>query len=611
MALVKFDEVQSHFQTMLQETLRVELESLRSQPRNREDELLESLRSSLQTELLLHEDRLRKLILKSGNLMSTTESPRNAPRAPPAPPEALGMDSEENPSDGIQALPGLVEDEHRHPRASSPSGKQQQQQHAADHGEPDLAKVVPAPTSADKAKGFEKIKSMQAFKTAGEEDEDAEWIPSTGLGILLRILKTRVVQSRYFDGLIISCILLNSFSMGLQGDWGVSHIGEKEPSDFETIEYVFACIFSSELLLRIVVYNRNIFRRPDWRWTIFDCLIVGLQIFDIVSAAAISSEDTKSHSNANFSFFRVLRVLRLLRILRLVRILRFVSELRSMVMSIASSMRSLAWTLVLLFFVIYVVAIYLTQTIADRGFDDPSIAEDPGISQYYASLFGTMESLYQAITGGIDWNDLVEPLTARVSPYMQGVFILYISFAVLAMMNVVTGIFVESALQTTRKDEEKEMKRTLKDIFMTLDSEDDGSICYDEFIQHLNKPEVKGTFESLGFDVQEAARLFQLLDTDHSGNIDGQELLEGCLRLRGPASAMDVAIIQYSSKRVFEFYRGKFQGVQESLDSILHKLLEDSEPEKTPARNSCASMQVDPSKIFGAWKRPRSAEKKT
>lgn len=616
---------------MLQETLRVELEPLfhaltgNATPdhRNREEELQETLRSLLQTELRLHEDRMRRLISRSWINTSEESSSSQTPRAPPAPPERLSMsDVEAPPISMVQPLPGLIEgfeDERSERRPSGvppiPGSKGQSLRCSFESG---CNGVVPTPLSADKRT------SAPPTSTDAEDDEQqnaidrfmAQEVVSAESESYLRALQFKlqknVVEKKLFDGIIISCIILNSLSMGVQGDWGVSHLGQPPPSEFETVDSIFAVIFTSELFLRIFVYNLQFLKRPEWRWNIFDCLVVGVQMFDIITGAVLPPQ-TSSPGSTNISFIRLIRMLRLLRILRLVRLLRFVAELRAMVMSIASSMKSLVWTLVLLFFVIFIMGVYLCQTIADRGLEDPSISGEEGIRQYYGGLFATMESLYQAITGGNDWRNLVEPLATRVSPIMPVVFVLYISFAVLAMMNVVTGIFVESALQTTRQDEENEMRRTLKDIFNKLDATEDGVITYVEFTQHLDQPEVKSTFESMGFDVQEAARLFRLLDTDHSGSIESQELLEGCLRLRGPATAMDVAIIQYSSKRVFEFHRSQFEVLVAALDIIINKLPEDSEfGEARTGKLDRALEQrrsMDSSKVFGSWTdfRPRKS----
>ncbi|CAE7707619.1 Scn11a [Symbiodinium pilosum] len=344
--------------------------------------------------------------------------------------------------------------------------------------------------------------------------------------------------------------------MGIQADWMVAHIGQTAPEAFDMFENLFAVIFTCELAMRILVYHIRFFRTAEWKWNLFDSVVVGLQIIDIVSTIAVGPDANVSSETGNLSFMRIIRLMRLLRILRLMRLLRFVQELRSMVMSIAASLKSLMWTIILLAFLMYGVGVCLTQMIADRGLEEPRIMVlSPDLKSYYGSLPEALVSLFQGITGGIDWNDLLEPLEEQISPWLAVVFVLYIAFAVLAMMNVVTGIFVESALQSTRADEEKEVRAQLDDMFKSLEN-----------------PEMKRCFESLGFDMAEAYGLFNLLDTDQSGEIDCEELLEGCLRLRGSANAIDVATLQYSSKRVFEWWRGKMSCVEELLACILEIL---------------------------------------
>merc|ERR1712190_567509 len=174
-----------------------------------------------------------------------------------------------------------------------------------------------------------------------------------------------------------------------------------------------------------------------------------MQFVEIVSVFAVGGDDT---GNSNLSFMRIIRMLRIVRIMRLVRILRFVQELRTMVLSIAGSMRSLLWTLMLLLLMMYVLSVFLTQMIVQRGEDDPSILDMNGsLYQYFNSVPRSVLSLYQSMTGGTDWNEVLEPLETHISPWLSILFSIYIAFAVLAMMNVVTGVFVESALLTAKE----------------------------------------------------------------------------------------------------------------------------------------------------------------
>ena len=248
------------------------------------------------------------------------------------------------------------------------------------------------------------------------------------------------MENTCFGYVIITFIVLNAVMMGIQADWMVAHIGQTAPEAFDMFENLFAVIFTCELAMRILVYHIRFFRTAEWKWNLFDSVVVGLQIIDIVSTIAVGPDANVSSETGNLSFMRIIRLMRLLRILRLMRLLRFVQELRSMVMSIAASLKSLMWTIILLAFLMYGVGVCLTQMIADRGLEEPRIMVlSPDLKSYYGSLPEALVSLFQGITGGIDWNDLLEPLEEQISPWLAVVFVLYIAFAVLAMMNVVTG----------------------------------------------------------------------------------------------------------------------------------------------------------------------------
>merc|ERR1719461_679549 len=99
-----------------------------------------------------------------------------------------------------------------------------------------------------------------------------------------------------------------------------------------------------------------------------------------------------------------------------------------MVCSIASSFRSLCWTILLLLLMMYCIGVYMTQLIADSAEENPSILHnEAALSQYFGSLLRSVLSLYQAMTGGVDWDDLLRPLVTRISPWLSLVFALYIA----------------------------------------------------------------------------------------------------------------------------------------------------------------------------------------
>ncbi|CAE7494511.1 Scn11a [Symbiodinium natans] len=299
----------------------------------------------------------------------------------------------------------------------------------------------------------------------------------------------------------------------------------------------------------------------DLKWAVFDSIIVGLQVIEEVSTLAVGSEAAQG---SNLGFMRVMRILRLLRIIRLVRLLQFVNELRTMVMSIVGSMRSLAWTVVLMLLIKYIIGVYLCGLIADTG-GGVQLSVVQELVEYYGSLPRAVLTLYQAMTGGVDWNDLSKPLETSISPLMTVVFALYVAFAVLAMMNVVTGVFVESALGSAREDREKEVISSVKKIFQVADHDQSGVLTWSEFSKTLEEPANLKYFGSLGINASEARGLFGLLDADESGSVSLQEFMQGCLRLRGQAKAIDMATLMYQNKRIVFWLQDRLERLEESL----------------------------------------------
>jgi len=57
-------------------------------------------------------------------------------------------------------------------------------------------------------------------------------------------------------------------------------------------------------------------------------------------------------------------------------------------------------------------------------------------------------------------------------------------------------------------------------------------------------------FQSLDLSARDSWTLFKLLDEEGNGDINLMEFMEGCLRLRGPAKALDIACVMDESRRI-------------------------------------------------------------
>jgi len=273
-----------------------------------------------------------------------------------------------------------------------------------------------------------------------------------------------------------------------------------------------------------------------------------------------------------------------------IRVLRFFRELRLMLYSIMNSLKSLVWAFSLVCMLIYVLGVFLTQVVTDFVKDHPQL-EGTTLTEYYGNLPASLFSLYQAISGGNDWGELASPLIEEVHPAFSVFYAVYTAFWMLAMVNVITGVFVETALASASQDADVVIQEELdkrnsylndvKGLFMEADEDNSGLMSWQQFHDLVGDPRVAAYLQSLELDVSEASGLFKLLDTDDGGYVSIEEFLTGCLRLKGSAKEVDVATLLYETKRMAKGQKAIFQYVKASIEALDTKLGVVMEPKVT------------------------------
>lgn len=363
----------------------------------------------------------------------------------------------------------------------------------------------------------------------------------------------KVVTSAWFESCVSLIIILNAVSLGVATDINAKS-GNHAPALFVIVDNAFALIFLVELCIRVAAYGRAFWTNRDWRWNWFDTCIILFQILcGILSAAWTSMEKA---GQFDVAAARATRLIQLARILRIARILRRIPKLRVLVVSIVNSMATLGWTMVLLFIVIYIFSLYLTQAVTDLTYQVEEKSSNFDIlARDYGSIGDTILVLFMAITGGANWQDLCAPLMIEMTPWVGLAFSMYIAFCQLAMLNVVTGVFVESVLQSQESDRDLFLLNNAKELFATLEGGVRSLMSWEIFESKLSTPEMLEFFKAINVDSSEAEGLFQLLDMDKSGAISAEEFLNGALRLRGPAKSLDMALVLQEVHRLSNHLR--------------------------------------------------------
>lgn len=355
----------------------------------------------------------------------------------------------------------------------------------------------------------------------------------------------------FLEHSIIVVIFLNGVFIGVQTEYQAHNVTESVPGFFPVIEAIFAIVFTAELVLKLVAYRGSFFTMKDWQWNVFDTFLVLIQLLEIVGMMTTDHESNDNNSsNVNVSFLRLLRILRLFRVLRLVRLLHFVGELATIVSSIANSFRALCWTVVLLVLMIYMVGVLYTQIVFAHRVANKESDGDASLARWWGSLGRSVSTLYQAILGGVDWESVVTPLEDEIHPLMSLSFCFYIAFALLAMMNIITGTFVQSALQNAENEKTQDFVTAARDVFAKFDEDHQtGLISQEQFLEQIDDDSFRSYIENIGIDPKDAKLLFRLLDNEHTGWIPLEILIAGMVRLRDGAKFMDILKLMNETER--------------------------------------------------------------
>lgn len=377
------------------------------------------------------------------------------------------------------------------------------------------------------------------------------------------------VRGAGFTNICTLLIISNTVCMGWETDQDVKAAlsGEEVWSGFTVVNRIFMFAFALELLFRIWALGTWWLVCPDWRWNLFDFILVSTSILQELA------------EGVNVSFIRVFRIFRVVRVARILRVVRFFRELRRMVCAITSCMAALAWAFLLLVLIMYVFAIFFVQGVSGYVREFPSSGVTDELRYWYLNLPHTMFSLLLAISGGSDWWPMLEPLLS-VSDAYRYVFAFYIVFIVFGVLNVLTGVFLESATEFLDKDLviQAQMMRAdrfvmeMHGFFRQFETDMNGNVTWEAFERCLENEEVLAYLTSHQLDCQDANTLFKLLDSNGQNEISINEFIRGCWRLKGNARSIDTACLAREVDDIAKRCRGIVQGLDEDIPEIFTAL---------------------------------------
>ncbi|MBX3607701.1 MAG: ion transporter [Piscinibacter sp.] len=232
----------------------------------------------------------------------------------------------------------------------------------------------------------------------------------------------RLIQSRRFQSVILTLIIVNAVALGLQTSRPVmARIGDP----ILMLDRVIVWIFLIEIALRLYVHRLAFFRDP---WSVFDLLVIGTALVP---------------ANAQFA---VLRALRILRVLRVVTVAPSMRRVVGALLAAIPGLGSIATVLLLIFYVFAVIATH----IFGEAFPD-----------WFGHVGRSLYTLFQVMTLE-SWSMGISRPVMQVFPYAWAFFVPFILIATFTMLNLFIAVIV-TATQTYAEAQQKE----------TLDAVDD------------------------------------------------------------------------------------------------------------------------------------------
>merc|ERR1712008_468172 len=201
---------------------------------------------------------------------------------------------------------------------------------------------------------------------------------------------------------------------------------------------------------------------------------------------------------------------------------------------------------------------YLAWVVAEYLDSEDGKSNSEVVKQSFGNVPRIMMSLFQAITGGVDWRDLSD-LLCDISPVACAIFYAYISMMVFAIMNILTGICVNNANKAADDDMDmctEDMLKAnvnvlkLREILVDGRKNDSGAkLTWGQLKVHLGDPMVRAYCKKIDLEPWQLHSFFHLLKVDGEEPAVGiDQFIRGCMRLRCHVKNIDLMAALHENK---------------------------------------------------------------
>merc|ERR1712113_829313 len=160
----------------------------------------------------------------------------------------------------------------------------------------------------------------------------------------------------------------------------------------------------------------------------------------------------------------------------------------------------LMWVFLMFVSIVFIFAVILTGGATSYLQSGGLASEEEALFEIWGSVAKSMFSLWMGACGVESYKELARPLMFN-DAFLAAIFFVYIFVTVFSVMNIITGVFVDFAMQQAASDRELMIQRHFKterlivsqihDLFKIADADGNGVMTKDEMGKALLRDDIK------------------------------------------------------------------------------------------------------------------------
>lgn len=377
-----------------------------------------------------------------------------------------------------------------------------------------------------------------------------------------------VLSKPQFDWTMGMVIFANSICIGIETEMSMSDGDNLWPG--QALDLAFITIYIIEILIRLLAQGAANFQDG---WFVFDFILVALGVTSNMLVPLVFLVVSSDGDTGAFQKILVVRGLRLLRLIRAIRMLHAFRTVWRLVYGLITSGNAMASTLFLLMLTLYIFACLGVELIGK----DADLQSHPDTSLIVAENFSSLPRAWLALMGFVcadSVSAIYIPLVLQ-NPWLILYFALLLLMVSVALMNLVTAVLVEGALENASNDKElerhdlkikvKKIVPTIMEVFRQYDADGSGTMTKEEAAQVPADALPAGAFPE---SVESMADIFEILDITGDGSLTMVEFADGLLSLL----ANDVPIQTLQMMKMLQLGQRRTNEIRLMLEQCLPNL---------------------------------------